>query len=162
MKTRRPIPDLTPRQLVRFLDNVNKIPHGCWEWQGHTLNGYGRIKLQDSYYMTHRVSWAVYRTRPVPQHLDHNCRNRKCCNPAHLEAVTARQNTLRSTSPSAINAHKTYCVNGHELSEENVYTVAARPRARYCKPCTISRTYAARAKKACAVWFVKQLAGVEK
>lgn len=33
--------------------------------------------------------------------LDHRCRVRACCNPAHLELVTVRVNTLRGLGPTA-------------------------------------------------------------
>lgn len=69
----------------------------CWLWQGQqNRNGYGRIKIQGRWLMVHRVSYELH-IGPIPEGLvlDHLCRNRLCCNPQHLEAVTVRENTLR-------------------------------------------------------------------
>lgn len=45
--------------------------------------------------------------------VDHLCRNTSCVNPAHLEAVTNKENTLRGLTVTAINAQKTACAAGH-------------------------------------------------
>ncbi len=160
MKTRLDIPTLSPKQEKHFWDRVSRPAFGCWEWQGALLNGYGHPRLGDKHFLAHRISWALSRGPLVPKYLDHTCRNRRCVNPVHLQAVTARQNTLRGVAPTAINAHKTYCVNGHALTPENIYTVRSRPRARYCKACTISRSAKAYTRKACAIWFARKLSGV--
>lgn len=69
----------------------------CWEWIGRlNRNGYGRIRHRGREPVAHR---AVYEELVGPIKaklvLDHRCRMRACCNPAHLEPVTARTNTRR-------------------------------------------------------------------
>lgn len=53
--------------------------------------------------------------RPIPagMHLDHTCRNRGCVNPAHLEPVTQRENTLRGMAPNAMAIKTGKCCRGH-------------------------------------------------
>lgn len=70
---------------------------GCWVWTGRmNRNGYGRAWFRGKEPVIHRVVWTVL-VGPIPPGylLDHLCRNRKCCNPAHLEPVTPQENTLR-------------------------------------------------------------------
>lgn len=69
---------------------------------------------------------------PLGRELDHLCRVRKCVNPFHLEAVPHRLNTLRGVGPTATNAVKTTCSNGHSYDELNTYV---RPTGRGCKAC---------------------------
>jgi hypothetical protein len=64
--------------------------------------------------------------------LDHLCRNPACVRPDHLEAVTARENTLRGIGPTAVNALKTHCVHGHEFTPENTRMKGIR---RVCREC---------------------------
>jgi hypothetical protein len=54
--------------------------------------------------------------------VDHLCRVRMCCNPAHLRLVTPRQNSLENnSSPFARNANLTHCPKcGSELAGDNV------------------------------------------
>lgn len=69
----------------------------------------------------HILAWTAI-NGPVPAglQLDHLCRNRWCVNPAHLEAVTSRTNTLRGNGASARHARQTHCINGHPLSGDNL------------------------------------------
>ena len=69
---------------------------GCWEWNGKLNNGYGRIRFKQKSTAAHRVSYEIYKGQ-IPDNycIDHLCRNKKCVNPEHLEAVTQLENTLR-------------------------------------------------------------------
>lgn len=58
---------------------------GCWVWQKLTLRGYpvsGRTRPQRLYYQR---AYGVELTPDV--HVHHRCRNTRCLNPEHLEAV---------------------------------------------------------------------------
>ncbi|MEW2071975.1 HNH endonuclease signature motif containing protein [Streptomyces sp. NPDC007346] len=106
----------------------------CVEWHGPRDNkGYGRF---GNLGLAHR--WAFVWANgadaiPAGTELDHLCRNRSCVAPGHLEAVTHKENVLRGTSPSAICAAKTRCVNGHEFTAEN--TLIRPDGSRKCRTC---------------------------
>jgi len=90
--------------------------------------------------MVHRIAYE-FALGPIPDGLtlDHLCRNTICCNPAHLEPVTLRVNTLRGTSPIADNARKTHCKNGHPFDEANTYNPPKQPTHRHCRICQNER-----------------------
>lgn len=89
-------------------------PDACWQWLGAiTAKGYGRYcyKSQARRY-AHRYAYELSTgiALAIDQHIDHlchnadpdcyagkECRHRRCCNPAHLEPVTAVENARRAT-----------------------------------------------------------------
>ena len=91
--------------LERIMARVVKTTAGCWEWQGPRLPaGYGTVgrgPKNSGRILTHR---AVYEAShgPIPKgfQIDHLCFNTPCCNPAHLEAVTAKENRRRQADRS--------------------------------------------------------------
>jgi hypothetical protein len=120
----------------RFWSKVLNHPAtGCWEWQASRFwTGYGRFWVNPRTRSTHRVAYeALVGLIPPGHDIDHLCRNKNCCNPAHLEPVTQRENTLRAESPPALNAIKTQCTQGHAFDTMNTRT--RRDGSRTCLIC---------------------------
>lgn len=114
----------------------------CWEWTGakNGSRGYGQIWVAGRLALAHRVAYELM-VGPIPEglELDHLCCNPGCVNPAHMEPVTHRVNTLRGESPSAKNAVKTHCPAGHLYDEANIYRRPDRPSCRRCRACERER-----------------------
>lgn len=109
---------------------------GCWIWQGSRFQrGYGRIHSHGRTLMAHRASYEIFR-ESIPEGLtiDHLCRNVRCVNPEHLEAVTVGVNVLRGFGAPAQFSRRTHCGEGHPLSGDNLQ-VLRRPFRRRCRHC---------------------------
>lgn len=95
---------------------VAGIAGPCWTWTGAANgSGYGCVKANGKVQLTHRLAYELLAGQiPTGLQIDHLCLNKRCCNPAHLEPVTARVNTGRS-----VWTNKTACKNGHPYTPEN-------------------------------------------
>ncbi len=149
-------------EVARFWVKVNKdgpLPTWapflgpCWLWTGgHIGGGYGqfnpgsRIDNSRRKAVAHRYAYELL-VGPVPDglELDHLCRVRPCCNPAHLEPVTHAENIARGLTVPAANLIKTECPAGHPYDEVNTYVHQGR---RACKECRRehARRYKARVR----------------
>lgn len=68
----------------------------CWTWTGAKARlGYGVVMHDGSSVSVHRLTLALAGVDPGRGHVDHLCRNVACCNPSHLEPVSARENVRR-------------------------------------------------------------------
>lgn len=114
--------------------NTNINTDDCWLYAGRKNNvGYGRFENSGVKYMAHRATYEHFKGEiPDGLQIDHLCRIPACINPDHLEAVTARENVLRSTGPPAIYAKRTACKYGHVYTKANTYM---RGNNRVCRAC---------------------------
>lgn len=126
-----------------LLDRFEPEPmSGCWLWIGGIRrDGYGQIWANRRQRLAHVVMYEMAR-RLVPPglELDHKCRTRSCVNPAHLEAVTHRENIRRGST-----ANKTACVHGHPFDLAN--TGFRRSGGRFCRTCSRAAIRAAGRKR---------------
>lgn len=94
-----------PRDRAYFLARSETDENGCWNWSlfsaqaGHKRGGwYGRTSDPETKKpVGSHVAAYKFLVGPIPQgyEIDHTCRNTLCCNPDHLEAVTAQENNRR-------------------------------------------------------------------
>ena len=141
----RPI-NLTAEVVSEIDSRYHTDPEtGCWEWAGTiTPAGYGSISVQGVAFGAHRASYT-HHVGPIPAGLvlDHLCRNPKCINPAHLEAVTDQENVRRGMSPGAKALRRDECLHGHPYPE-HARNVQGR---RACRACAANRLNAFRARQ---------------
>lgn len=121
-----PHPDPSIRRRIRKRN-------GCWVWTGSIERGYGRMRVGGKWKRMHRFMYE-HHVGPIPDGLvlDHLCRNKACCNPMHLEAVTQKEN-IRRGDTGAHNRRKTHCKHGHPFTDKNTYITKAGHRQ--CKAC---------------------------
>lgn len=113
--SRSPYGGLLPRLLANTEEPSNA--QGCWQWtRGKDRWGYGRLNVwipsegKAKTLMAHIVStvlyelgectvdemYAAYQTHVASGlEFDHLCENEGCCNPDHMEQVTAKVNSQR-------------------------------------------------------------------
>lgn len=133
-------PEVESKVLARFFSRVNKTD-SCWLWTGASWLSKQTGLRSGSFHSVHVDECKAHRAAyvllvgPIPEGLtlDHKCRQTLCVNPDHLEPVSRRENIMRGNGTGAINARKTACIHGHELSGANL-----RMRAngwRICRVC---------------------------
>jgi hypothetical protein len=95
-----------PPQLTATGDYIEDPRTGCWDWQ-RTLDasGYG-IARRGDHVRAHRAYFVAFNgSIPCGAVIDHMCRNRRCVNPAHLEAVSPLENTRRGVKGKHLPSH---------------------------------------------------------
>lgn len=131
-----------PRIEPHFWANVTVDGNGCWIWTACRVpTNYGQVTRHINgvrkKFGTHRYTYERL-VGPIPEglQLDHLCRVRPCCNPAHLEPVTGPENSRRAAIA------RTHCPEGHPYSGPNLYLDPNSRRK--CRTCTKGYRQAAR------------------
>lgn len=139
-----PQPDI----IARFEKFIDRRASGCWEWLGYINKyGYGSFWYRGRMRGAHRSYYEIL-NGPIAagMEIDHLCRNTRCVNPAHLEAVTKLENIRRvpeSVSAKRVAAmnegqkSKTHCPRWHEYAGNNlrVYVTKSGGERRSCRTC---------------------------
>lgn len=145
----------TQAEVTRFLRLITKTDTGCWIFQGEhsTRDGYPhhRPGPGQPQWVAHKYSYRIHKGLIEDGYqIDHvchtqavaagtceggdDCPHRKCVNPAHLEAITASENTFRQNHA---NRNKGECPKGHVLEGDNLIVWADGKRR--CKACRQER-----------------------
>lgn len=124
----------------RFWSKVNKTD-SCWLWTGAVSCGYGVFRYEGSMTTAHRAAWIIT-NGPVPtgkEVMHEVCNHSLCVRPEHLAVGTHEQNMQKASRLGNMQRTgrpmltRTHCINGHELTEDNVYLYQRRYRK--CKKC---------------------------
>lgn len=127
------------RPRIRITDS------GCWEWLGsRKALGYGVVRINNREVYVHRLMYFLHNGAiSRKKELDHLCRNPRCCNPVHLEAVTHQENCKRGQSADAIYRRmrvRNTCPKGHPYYGKNLYRYPDGKRAcRICRKDVLER-----------------------
>lgn len=130
--------------LEKLTLGTDRRASGCWVWTRSLLpNGYAHLAVNGTKHYVHRLFY-ILTYGPIGEGLqiDHLCRNRACCRPDHLQAVTCRENLMRaSRTVAARNASKDACHKGHPYAGGNLYVerYTYKGRAKYGRRCRTCR-----------------------
>lgn len=127
----------------RFWSKVSKIPGGCWEWVARGSGGYGSFRFAGKNTHPHRLACAGYYDKKLADLkglvVHHNCKNKGCVNPKHLELMTKFVHSIELDSAASIQRDKKFCPQGHLYWGANVFTEKDKNGRvhRRCKKCRV-------------------------
>lgn len=99
------------RRLAAIHSRITVTSDGCMEFPTTTTAGYAWVSFGRKDWHGHRLVWIIEHGDIGEQSVDHICRNRRCINLAHLQAVSDQENNrLRQRR-----RHGGKCDAGHDF-----------------------------------------------
>jgi len=116
------------------------VTKGCWIHHKINKNGYGVVSFEGKTHLMHRLVYTLLVGNiPTRFHVHHNCENKACCNPNHLEALSAPKHYAKGNHSKIFRPKppKTHCIRGHKFTDENsfIYKPKTGKAVRACKEC---------------------------
>jgi hypothetical protein len=142
------VENAAPQAIAKFWEKVDKSggPDACWPWRGRcNKDGYGHVFIGGkSDKRAHRVACSLMGKHQPPDTVaDHLCRERSCCNPAHIEFIPQGENARRGRIGSSPT-----CKHGHPMTLENSFPHSQKKGRRTCRLCAHLHYFADKAAKA--------------
>ena len=111
------------------LIRANIIVDDCWIWTGCLdANGYGYIRWQRRTQRLHRLVFGLLiRAVARSEDVHHICKNRRCCNPVHMDVFSHGEHTALH------NPAKESCKHGHTFDDLNTHRTKTGKRS--CRKC---------------------------
>jgi hypothetical protein len=130
----------------RLFANITRLDSGCWIRPGPPGKHFC-VNVDGREVGAHRVAYE-WTKGAIPDGLviDHLCRNPRCVNPDHLEAVTQKENCRRGVAPNILAHHAGTCRRGHPMIEGNIFyhKDGKRRQCRCCRDDAMRKWRAAR------------------
>ena len=109
--------------------DLGEHEYNCMLWTASVdSSGYGTFAVSGRTLSAHRLGFFHDRlTLPLKDfELHHECETRTCVNSTHMLVVPHQVNmylsrTTVDRTPSFASRQKTYCKNGHHMTEDNTY-----------------------------------------
>lgn len=100
-------------------------PSDCWEWTStKDTHGYGQIKWHGEMRLAHRLALSLtdgdWESRLLVRH---TCDNKPCCNPAHLQRGTHRDNMQDAIERGRFRPSKGDANGSAKLTGEQVLSI---------------------------------------
>lgn len=109
--------------VERFFEKVQKTD-GCWLWTASLSgSGYGQIYDGEGLTLAHRFSYSTFvGDIPADMVVMHNCDNKLCVNPSHLQVGTVADNMRDMYSKGRGRSKDTYIKQSGERAYNAVLT----------------------------------------
>lgn len=104
-------------KISKIVNNCKVDANGCWVWQKSCSGaGYGQLTENKVYWSAHRYAYAcLNQNLKDTDVVRHQCHNRKCCNPDHLNVGTYKDNWYDSADKhrkAAALGRSSWSING--------------------------------------------------